>query len=89
MALSFSEKVNTRIGNRKYKVYEVTHDGSVTTIEASDIGLNYIDYMLCRSNTALSSVADNPRMSVTAGTFAALGAVASSATVDIIEVWGY
>ena len=89
MALTFSEKVSTRIGRRKFKVYEVTHDGSATTMNASDFGLNYIDYALTRSNTVLSGVADVPRLSDTSGTFVTFGAATTATTIDLLEVWGY
>lgn len=89
MALSFTEKVSTRIGRRKFKVYEVTHDGSATTVDASSLGLNYIDYALVNSKTALSSVADLARLSTVTGTNVLLGAALSADTVDIIQVWGY
>ena len=89
MALSFSEKVSTRIGNRKYKVYEVTHDGSATTVDASDVGLNYIDYALSRPWTPLSDVTDWPDMSVSAGIFVAFKDAASADAIDILEFWGY
>ena len=89
MALSFSEKVSTRIGRRKYKVYEVTHDGSATTVNASDVGLNYIDYGLVRSNFALSAVADIPRLSATSGTFVSFADATTATTVDVLEVWGF
>lgn len=89
MTLAFSEKVSTRIGNRKYKVYEVTHDGSITTVDASDVGLNYIDYAMSRSWTPLSDITDWPDMSVTTGTWVAFKDAASADAIDVLELWGY
>ena len=89
MALTFSEKISTRIGRRKYKVYEVTHDGSATTVDASAVGLNYIDYAIAHSKTALSSVADLARLSTVTGTNVLFGGALSSGAVDILELWGY
>ncbi len=88
MALTFSEKVSQRIGRKKYKVYEVTHDGSATTVDASSLGLNYIDYALVRSKTAMSSVADMARLSTTAGSNVLFGGALSSGAIDIVEAWG-
>lgn len=88
MALSFTEKVRERLGRKRYHVYEVTHDGSATTVNASDVGLNYIDYAIATSNTALSGTADVPRLSVTAGTFVAFGAATTASTIDVLQLWG-
>ena len=90
MALSFSEKVNVRIGRRKFKVYEVTHDGSETSIDASDLGLNYIDYSLLDNKGALSSdAADFNYMGTATGTYIGMTNALSASAVDVLQVWGY
>lgn len=44
MALSFSEKVRGGVVGKAFRVVEVTHDGSETSIDASSLDMNYIDY---------------------------------------------
>lgn len=43
MALTFSEKARGSMGGRAFRCVEVTHDDSATTVEASNLGLNYIE----------------------------------------------
>jgi hypothetical protein len=88
MALTFTEKVRQRMGRKRYHVFEITHDGSATTIDASSVGLNYIDYALATSKTALSSVADLARLSTTAGESIQFGGALSSGAVDVVQFWG-
>lgn len=90
MALSFSEKVRMSQGNKSFRVYEVTHDGSATTINASDLGMNYIEYMVLGPVTALSSVADFPILSgTTYGTYVTYSGALSSGAIDVVQAWGY
>ena len=43
MALTFTKRLKMNVGNKKMSMYDVTHDGSETSIDASDIGLHYVD----------------------------------------------
>lgn len=43
MALTFTERVRADIGGKSFKAFEVTLDGTVTSMTASDFGLNYIE----------------------------------------------
>jgi hypothetical protein len=89
MALTFSQKLRMSMGNKAFRVYEVTHDGSTTTIEASDLDMNYIDYALVRSITALSSVADFDYLSGTvSGPYVTLANALSASAKCAIEAWG-
>jgi len=89
MALSFSEKVRGTQGNKAFRVYEITHDGSATTVNASDLGMNYIEYAVMGPVTALSSQADFPRLSgTTYGPYVVMVALSSGAK-DVIQAWGY
>lgn len=89
MALSFSEKVRDRFGSKAYRVYEVTHDGSLTTIDASALDMNYIEYAIALPITALSTVADYPRISgTTSGSFVTMVAM-SSGSVNTIIAYGW
>ena len=89
MANTFSEKVRMSMGNKAFRVYEVTSDTS-TTINATDLGMNYIDYAVMYPKTALSSdAADYPRISgTTTGPYITVVAQSASA-VDVIEAWGW
>ena len=46
MALTFVQKMYGSDGNKRHVIYEVTHDDGTATVNASDIGLNYIDYAI-------------------------------------------
>ena len=50
MALTFTKKLIMNVGNKKLSMYDVTHDGSETSIDASDIGLHYIDHAIAGQN---------------------------------------
>lgn len=89
MALSFSEKVRMSAGNKAFRIYEVTSDGSSTTINASDLEMNYIEYAVLTPVTAMSAVADFPYLSgTTSGTYVTIIAQ-DSANVIAIEAWGW
>jgi len=66
----------------------VTSDTS-TTINASDLGMNYIEYAVLTPVSAMSSAADYPILSgVTTGEFVTI--VAQDAdNVVCIEAWGW
>jgi len=88
MANTFSEKVRMSMGNKAMRVYEVTSDTS-TTINASDIGLNYIEYAVLTPVTAMSSAADYPILSgITTGTYVTIVSQDAS-NVVAIEAWGW
>jgi len=88
MANTFSEKVRMSMGNKAMRVYEVTSDTS-TTINASDIGLNYIEYAVLTPVTAMSSAADYPILSgTTTGTYVTIVSQDAS-NVVAIEAWGW
>ena len=85
MANTFSEKVRMSMGNKAMRVYEVTSDTS-TTINASDIGLNYIEYAVLTPVTAMS---DYPILSgITTGTYVTIVSQDAS-NVVAIEAWGW
>lgn len=89
MALTFSEKVRQSDGVKAKRVYEITSDGSVTTINASDLGMNYIEYAVLTPVSAMSSAADYPILSgVTTGIFVTM-VVQDSGNINAIEAWGW
>ena len=91
MALAFVEKVRGTTMGKAFRIYEVTHDGSATTIDASNLDLNYIDYAIVNGLTALSSIADYDYLSgVTGGAqYVTFANALSSATVCVVQAWGW
>lgn len=89
MALTFSEKLRVEEGRKQHVIYEVTHDGSTATINASNLELNYIDYALIHGKFALSAVSDFTYMSDTTGLYVTINNALTATTIDIIEAWGY
>jgi len=91
MALTFSEKVAFSAGDKKFRLYEITGDGSTTTINATDLGMNYIDWaIMSPQKAALSSVADYNYLSESGPSIALTmaGAGSSGATMDL-QAWGW
>ena len=89
MANTFSEKVRMSMGNKALRVYEITSDGSTTTVNASDLGMNYIEYAVLTPVSAMSSAADYPILSgTTTGTYVTMVAQ-DSANINCIEAWGW
>ena len=90
MALTFSEKLRGTTMGKAFRIFEVTHDGSVTTVEATDLDMNYIDYAIVNGMTALSSVADYDYLSGTvSGTYVTLAGALSSSSKFVIRAWGW
>jgi len=90
MALAFSEKLTISSGDKAFRVYEVTHDGANTTINASDLNLTYIEHATVTPRVALS--ADGTNMPVISGTTSGhyitiLAGLA--ADVSAIKAWGW
>lgn len=91
MALTFTEKLRGTIMGKAFRVYEVTHDGSATTIDASNLDLSYLDYAIANGMTALSSVADYDYMSGVTGTspYVTFANALSAGTVCAVQAWGW
>jgi len=90
MALTFVEKIRGTMMGKAFRIAEVTHDGSVTTVEATDLDLNYIDYAIVNGITALSSVADYDYLSgAVSGTYVTLGSALSASSKFVIRAWGW
>jgi hypothetical protein len=90
MALTFSEKVRLSDGNKAFRIYEITHDGSATTINASDLEMNFIEYAVMSPVSELSAVADFPWLSgTTTGQFVTMRGALSSAAINAIMAWGW
>lgn len=57
MALTFTKKLIMNVGNKKLSMYDVTHDGTETSIDASDLGLHYVDHAIAGQNDTGTDVA--------------------------------
>ena len=57
MALTFTEKCNASIGGMAFRAYEVTADGSTTTINASDLDMREIEVIFFQQRSDLSAAA--------------------------------
>ena len=89
MALTFSEKVRGTMMGKAFRVYEVTGDGSATTVKATDLDMSYIDYAIVNGISVLSGVADYAYLSTFSGTFVVLGAATSTPCNFAIQAWGW
>lgn len=87
MALTFTKKLIMNVGNKKLSMYDVTHDGTETSIDASDIGLHYIDHAIAGQNDTGTDVATYTN-GLTTNYGAALGMTALSANA-ITSIWAF
>jgi len=90
MATGFtiSEKVSERIGRKKFKIYQCTHDGTATDVTAASCGFNYITWAVANSATALSSAADMPVLTSAYGETITMNNLSSGTLTDLILI-GY
>jgi hypothetical protein len=71
-------------------VYEVVHDGSTTTIDASDVDLSYITKAMVFGTFALSAASDYEMLSGNAyGEYVTLANALTATTTFDLMVWGY
>ena len=93
MAITFSQKIRMSMGDKAFRVYQITGDGSTTTINASSLDLNYIDYsILMPPKVAMSSevATDHNFLSVAGGTIAiGLADAGSSGAIWDLMAWGW
>ena len=91
MALTFTKKVGpiSLARSAKLLVYQITHDGSETSMDASDFGINYINYAIPINAFALSGVADMPLLSGDSGTSIAFKDAITATTLTDLIIFGY
>lgn len=90
MALAFSQKIRDKMGSKEFRVYEVTVDGSATTIEASGIDLNYIDYAVVQLITPMSAVGNWQYLSgAVSGKYVTLANAGDASDKIAIMAWGW
>jgi len=90
MALTFDKKVAISMGSKAFRLYEVTHDGSETSMDASDFELNYIDGAAAMPGTQVLSATSVVYcdLTTTYGKSIAFSALSSGATSMIMAI-GY
>lgn len=93
MAITFTEKLRTSMGDKSFRVYQITGDGSTTSITATNLDMNYIDFaMISPAVGDLSSgvYQDHAYLSVdTATTIIGMGAAGTSGAVWNLMAWGW
>ena len=90
MALTFSKKIRGKMGDKEFRLYEVTQDGSITTINASEIDLNYIDYAVVQLIAPMSAVASWPYLSGTlSGQYVTLANAGDASDKIAVMAWGW
>jgi hypothetical protein len=87
MALTFTKKLAMNLGNKKFVGYDITHDGTVTTVDAASIELHYIDHAIAGTATQGSSVTtNNGQLAVTSGAYVQLVALSANA---VTSIWAF
>ena len=88
MALTFTDKlggVHIPLGGKAFRCYEVTHDGSETSMNASDFELDYVDAAIAGPGTQVLSATSTAYADLTTsqGKILAMTALSSGATTII------
>lgn len=88
MALSFTQRLRTSLGDKALRVYEVTHDGSETSIDAADLELHYVDIAIATGHTIVLSATSTVGIDLTTSYGAALAftAMSSGAITTILAI---
>lgn len=90
MALTFSQKIRGKMGDRAFRLYEVTPDGSVTTIEASNLDMNYIEYAVVQLIAPMSAVTSWPYLSgAVSGKYVTLANAGDASDKIAVLAWGW
>ena len=90
MALTFTKRISMPMGSKAFRLYEVTHDGSETSMDASDFELNYIEGAAAMPGTQVLSAGSTVYcdLTTTFGSSIAFSALSSGATTVIMAI-GY
>jgi hypothetical protein len=90
MALTFSQKIRGKMGNKEFRLYEVTPDGSATTLDASAMDMNYIDYAVVQLIAPMSAVSSWPYLSGTlSGKYVTLANAGDASDKLAVMAWGW
>ena len=88
MALSFGTIQRGFFGRKKMHIVDITHDGSETSIDSSDIEMNYIDMAFNVANTVPLSATSTAWADLTtnSGTSLAMTALSSGAITTLVAI---
>ena len=88
MGLSFSIKYRGNLDRKKLRIVDVTHDGSTTSIDHSDLDMNYVDVAFNVAATAPLSASSTKWADLTthSGTYLAMTALSSGAITTIFAI---
>jgi hypothetical protein len=91
MALTFTDKLggmHIPFGGKAFRAYEVTHDGSETSMDASSFELSYIDTAIAGPGTQVLSATSTAYadLTTTQGASIAMTALSAGATTVIWAV---
>jgi hypothetical protein len=93
MSLTFTKKISMSMGDKAFRVFQVTGDSSETLMSAESFDLHYIDFaMISPAVGDLSSgvYEDHAFLSAdTATTIIGLGAAGTSGAIWNVTVWGW
>jgi len=86
-SLVIAEQARGDCGGKAFRAYLVTCDGSNATVDASDLGLHYIDSAQVAGVSMSGDI--GPYLCTGAGTSIVLGNVFKSGDTINLWVWGY
>jgi len=88
MALTFTKRISMPMGSKAFRLYDVTHDGSETSMDASDFELNYIDGAAAMTGTMPLSATSAAFTDLTTnnGEYLAFTALTSGAITTIMAI---
>ncbi len=88
MALTFTERLSMSLGSKALRVYEVTHDGSETSMDASDFELHYVDIAIATGHTIVLSATSTVGIDLTTavGSSLAFTAMSTGAISTILAI---
>jgi hypothetical protein len=88
MALTFTQRLRISLGGKAFRCYEVTHDGTVTSIAASDLDMNYVEAAMIGNGTIPASIGPVADLTTAQGTALAMTALSSGA-ISLLWAIGY
>ena len=92
MSLTFTKKLRMSSGDKLMVIYEVAHDYATTTVNASDLEMNYIDYAITVPVTMVTSM-DGAHFAVLSiagpSTAVAYADKLCADCVTAIQAWGW
>lgn len=88
MALAFTKRYEGSLGGKKFRVYDITHDGSATAITPANLNMNYVDIAFNVTATAPLSAASTAWADLTTNNGAALAmtALSSGAITTLVAI---